>query len=190
VIDFGFAANIKQAPNQRLTKRWGTMYYSAPEVFAGDYGKKVRRKMLCSLILWMSSQFQFVAKADVWSAGVICYLLLSDEFPFFGDTWEEVMEIVQNESCSFSGPYWDAVSESAKDFVAKLLTIDETKRLSAEEALRHPWIQHVMRKSSTELKPDEIDAIRTALTNVMNFCAQRKLKQAVYSLIAAQFLDK
>ena len=157
---------------------------------AGDYGKKVRSKILFPLILRMSSQFQSVAKADLWSAGVICYLLLSDEFPFFGNTWEEVMELVQKENCSFAGPCWDAVSESAKDFVTKLLTIDETKRLSAEEALRHPWIQHVMIKSSTAFKPNEIDAIRTALTNVMNFCAQRKLKQAVYSLIASQFLDK
>ncbi|CAB9514247.1 MAP kinase-activated protein kinase 2 (Fragment) [Seminavis robusta] len=168
VIDFGFAANIKKAPNQRLTRRWGTIHYSAPEVFAGNYGKK----------------------ADMWSAGVISFLLLSDEFPFHGEGKQEIMAMVLSGKFSLDGPHWAHVSEMAKDFVAKLLTVDEDKRLSAEEALQHPWIRSATQQTVAAMKPGDHDAMTKALSNLVKFSANSKLKQASLSLISSQLLEK
>ena len=130
---------------------------------------------------------------DIWSAGVICFLLLSDEFPFgeeTEDTKEEMIKKIQRGSFSFSGNHWDNISDLGKDFVSKLLEVNEEKRLSAEEALCHPWIQQTTQREWSELKQADFDVTVTALTNVLNFSANSKLKQATYSLIASQFLLK
>ena len=121
---------------------------------------------------------------------MICYLLLSDEFPFSGETSEELMENVQNGTFSFSGDNWQNVSDEAKDFVSKLITVDENKRLSASEALEHPWIRARADAAWSELRPDEFRETAQALSNLMKFSAKSKLKQATYTLIASQLLMK
>ena len=126
----------------------------------------------------------------MWSAGVICYLLLSDEFPFFGEDSEEIINSVKHGSFSFSGHHWQNVSVEAKDFVSKLLTVDETKRLSAAEALNHPWIRSRADSAWSECRSDEFKATALALSNLMKFSAKSKLKQATYTLIASQLLLK
>ena len=126
----------------------------------------------------------------MWAAGVICFLLLSDEFPFYGENKEEIMESVLSGVFSFSSPQWNIVSEIAKDFVSKLLVVDEDKRFSAEEALNHPWIRSATKKAMAAMKPADLEAVTRALTNLMQFSANSKLKQATYSLIASQLLVK
>lgn len=131
-----------------------------------------------------------VWQVDLWSAGVICFLLLSDEFPFWADNDDDIIAKIQQGDFSFSGPHWDSVSNMGKDFVAKLLEVDEDKRMSSEEALLHPWIRQATEKMWSTLKQSEFDDTVAALTNFLQFSAKSKLKQAAYTLIASQFLLK
>jgi len=108
----------------------GTPYYVAPEVVSGQgYGKEV----------------------DLWSIGVIAYFLLAGFPPFMGDTLPEIVEQILNADYDFPEPYWDNVSDSAKDFISKLLVTDKTQRMTSELALDHPWIKNISSASSKPL---------------------------------------
>ena len=88
---------------------------------------------------------------------------------------------------SFSDPIWNNISDLAKDFISKLLTKDQNKRPSADEALQHPWIKQANALSKENLNADHA---MSALTNLQNFNAASKLKQATYAFIASQLLSK
>lgn len=119
IVDFGFAAMVGRA--ECLTNFCGTMHYMAPEVIRRDglnYGKPV----------------------DMWSFGVILYLMLSGEFPFANSEriCQGKLTFANSEA---NDNIWTRISPQAKDFVSRLLTVDHTKRLTAQEALRHPWVK-------------------------------------------------
>ncbi|KAF3452345.1 hypothetical protein FNV43_RR02778 [Rhamnella rubrinervis] len=98
----------------------GTPYYVAPEVLLGrDYNEKV----------------------DVWSAGVILYIMLSGIPPFYGESATEIFEAVLRGNLRFPTRVFRSVSTGAKDLLRKMISRDPSRRLSAEQALRHPWIQ-------------------------------------------------
>eukprot|EP01128_Nolandella_sp_AFSM9_P012011 TRINITY_DN887_c4_g1_i1.p1 TRINITY_DN887_c4_g1~~TRINITY_DN887_c4_g1_i1.p1 ORF type:complete len:863 (+),score=241.71 TRINITY_DN887_c4_g1_i1:178-2589(+) len=115
LVDFGEAKSVKKGP---LRDYVGTPDYMAPEVLRGTaYGVKV----------------------DCWSLGVITYIMLCGFPPFEGESEAEVFINIMNINYEFPSPEWDEVSDSGKDFVKSLLcTADD--RLSAEEALKHPWM--------------------------------------------------
>ncbi|KAH7571849.1 hypothetical protein ACOSP7_014723 [Xanthoceras sorbifolium] len=97
----------------------GTPYYVAPEVVMGkEYNEKV----------------------DVWSAGVVLYTMLAGIPPFYGETAAEVFEAVLRANLRFPTRVFRSVSPSAKDLLRKMICRDVSRRLSAEQALRHPWI--------------------------------------------------
>ncbi|KAE8791569.1 phosphoenolpyruvate carboxylase kinase 2 [Hordeum vulgare] len=96
-----------------------TPYYVAPEVVAGrEYGEKV----------------------DVWSAGVVLYMMLSGAVPFYGATTPEIFEVVLRGNLRFPSRAFAGVSSEAKDLMRRMLCKDVSRRLSAEQVLRHPWI--------------------------------------------------
>jgi len=98
----------------------GTPYYVAPEVLsATGYGQEV----------------------DLWSVGVITYLLLCGFPPFYGESLPEVFEQIMKAEYDFPEPYWNDISKEAKDLIGKLLIVDPKKRYSATQALKHPWIE-------------------------------------------------
>jgi len=117
IIDFGTSLYFKE--NQKLSEKLGTPYYIAPEVLAKNYNEK----------------------CDIWSCGVITFIVLSGIPPFNGATDQEIMKRVKSGKYSFSDPCWKNVSDQGKDFIAKLLTMKVDKRPSAAECLAHPWIQ-------------------------------------------------
>jgi len=160
VIDFGISV-VKEA-KKMINESIGTPYYIAPEVWNKNYDEK-----------W-----------DVWSAGVIMYILLSGSPPFNADTDAEMKEKVLDGSFSLEGTVWDEISANAKDLVSVLLTYDKDKRSSAGDALTHPWI--------TELWESELDTkvAKEALTNLSKFRAEEKIKQATIAFIASQLLSK
>jgi len=88
---------------------------------------------------------------------------------------------------SFSDPIWASISDSGKDFITQLLTKEQEKRPSAEQALQHPWILQ-----ANELQKESVtgEMAMGALTNLQNFNAQSKLKQATFAFIASQLLSK
>ena len=110
-------------------------------------------------------------KCDIWSCGVILYILLSGRPPFNGITDKEILDKVKQGSYSMNGkktvlnlgPEWLVVSADAKDLIKKMLTFDHRKRISAEMVLQHPWIQ----KKAMQ-KVDEQNML-SALNNLRNF---------------------
>lgn len=111
IIDFGTSLVFDE--NKKLDEKLGTPYYIAPEVLAKNYG----------------------AKCDIWSCGVITYIVLSGIPPFNGASDQEIMKKVKLGKFSFQDAVWGSVSDDAKDFITQLLTKDQDKRPSAELAL-------------------------------------------------------
>jgi len=118
-------------------------------------------------------------KCDIWSCGVILYIILSGIPPFNGSSDQEIMKKVRIGKFSFSDPCWANISDKAKDLITKLLTFDTAARPSAEEALKHPWI--------VEYSVQSVDSTIAmgALNNLSHFRADQKLKQATFAFIAS-----
>ena len=117
VIDFGTAQVFD--PTKQLKEQIGTPYYIAPEVLKKRYSKE----------------------CDVWSLGVITYIILSGIPPFNGVTDAEIMGAIKKGKFNFANKVWNSVSSEAKEFITSLLTMDTAKRPTAEQCLQHPWIQ-------------------------------------------------
>ncbi len=107
-----------------LDEKLGTPYYIAPEVLAKNYG----------------------SKCDIWACGVIMYTVLSGTPPFNGESDIEIMKKVKLGKYTFNDPSWKDISEGCKDFITKLLTLDQNKRPSAAEALTHKWLIQASKK--------------------------------------------
>ncbi|ONK55057.1 uncharacterized protein A4U43_UnF8020 [Asparagus officinalis] len=116
-IDFGLSDFVK--PDERLNDIVGSAYYVAPEVLHRSYG----------------------TEADMWSIGVIAYILLCGSRPFWARTESGIFRAVLKAEPSFEEAPWPSLSMEAKDFVKRLLNKDYRKRMTASQALSHPWIR-------------------------------------------------
>eukprot|EP00897_Mesotaenium_endlicherianum_P004699 jgi/Mesen1/4257/ME000022S03546 len=118
LADFGLAVYLR--PGQQTSGVAGSPYYFAPEVVCGlDYGQE----------------------ADIWSLGVILYVLLSGMLPFYGDTEEEIFEKIRTGKVQFTHRNWKGVSAEAKSMILKMLSLQPRWRPSAEEVLAFPFFQ-------------------------------------------------
>ncbi|KAI3922175.1 hypothetical protein MKX01_005864 [Papaver californicum] len=117
-IDFGLSDFVK--PDERLNDIVGSAYYVAPEVLHRSYS----------------------TEADVWSIGVIAYILLCGSRPFWARTESGIFRAVLKADPSFDELPWPSLSFEAKDFVKLLLNKDPRKRMTAAQALSHPWIRN------------------------------------------------
>ncbi|XVE87169.1 hypothetical protein DITRI_Ditri18aG0094500 [Diplodiscus trichospermus] len=117
-IDFGLSDFVK--PDERLNDIVGSAYYVAPEVLHRSYS----------------------TEADVWSIGVIAYILLCGSRPFWARTESGIFRAVLKADPSFDEVPWPSLSSEARDFVKRLLNKDPRKRLTAAQALSHPWIKN------------------------------------------------
>ena len=116
-IDFGLSAYFE--PGERFRDIVGSSYYVAPEVLKRNYS----------------------CEADIWSAGVILYILLSGVPPFWGRTDTAVFETVRKGRYNLVGDPWSKISESAKGLIRRILVGNPAERMSAEEILNHPWVR-------------------------------------------------
>jgi len=157
LIDFGAAVSFTK---KRLKEVTGTPYYIAPEVLLNSYS----------------------SKCDLWSCGVILYILLCGFPPFNGSTEVEILALVEKGEYDFLSDEWDRVSQEAKLFVTKLMTYDQNKRISAEEALKDTWLL----RNATEKLPKNDKSTRNALENLKKFQATQKLQQASIAFIVHQ----
>ena len=134
------------------------------------------------------------SKYDVWSCGVVAFILLSGYAPFEGDSDGLVMEQVTLglSDANFNDPAWDAISDEAKDFVRHLMTYEEDSRPTAEQALKHAWIQNSIKANSDAFMQSYGESSITCFENMQDFGSDSalKLKQAVYVFIASQLLHK
>ena len=160
MIDFG--TSQKFDPSKKMNQTYGTAYYIAPEVLTTEYNEK----------------------CDVWSIGVILYILLTGRPPFDGKEDREIVKKVRIGSYSLSGPEWKHISKDAIDLIKRMLTYDPAKRISAEEALKHQWIVKKVQE------PVDNKITNSALENLRNFRAEQKLQQAAITFIVSQLASK
>ncbi|XP_073310810.1 calcium-dependent protein kinase 26-like [Primulina huaijiensis] len=120
LADFGLATYIK--PGQKLHGTVGSPFYIAPEVLAGGYDQA----------------------ADVWSAGVILYILLSGIPPFWGKTKSRIFDAVRAADLRFQSNPWDFISDSAKQLITGMLCRDTSNRFTPQQVLDHSWVKNTM----------------------------------------------
>ena len=116
VIDFGTSHHYGK-PTTNMHQMYGTPYYITPEVLHGNYTEK----------------------CDLWSIGVMLYIMLCGSPPFNGSD-DQIIHKVKKGNWTFRGQAWATISEEAKDLVTKLMEKNINDRLSAVDALQHPWI--------------------------------------------------
>ncbi|OWZ22444.1 CAMK/CDPK protein kinase [Phytophthora megakarya] len=127
LCDFGASTLFKMGASMR--KVLGSVVYMAPEVLEGNY------KETC----------------DMWSLGVIMYMLLSNKAPFYGDTEDELIDSIFANNVPYSGEEWGSVSPEAKALLRKLLHTTPTDRFTAAQVLQHPWIKSTEKAISPEV---------------------------------------
>lgn len=158
-IDFGLSVFFK--PGQIFTDVVGSPYYVAPEVLLKHYGPE----------------------ADVWTAGVILYILLSGVPPFWAETQQGIFDAVLKGHIDFDSDPWPLISESAKDLIRKMLHMRPSERLTAHEVLCHPWI------CENGVAPDR--ALDPAvLSRLKQFSAMNKLKKMALRVIAESLSEE
>lgn len=130
LADFGLATYIE--PGQSLSVTVGSPFYIAPEVLSGGYNQA----------------------ADIWSAGVILYILLSGVPPFWGKTKSRIFDAVRAANLCFPPHPWDSISSSAKDLITGMICINPLKRLTAAQVLAHSWIRASQEANEATQNPE------------------------------------
>uniref|UniRef100_A0A8B9W4X5 calcium/calmodulin-dependent protein kinase n=1 Tax=Anas zonorhyncha TaxID=75864 RepID=A0A8B9W4X5_9AVES len=147
LADFGLAIEV-QGEQQAWFGFAGTPGYLSPEVLRKDpYGKPV----------------------DMWACGVILYILLVGYPPFWDEDQHRLYQQIKAGAYDFPSPEWDTVTPEAKDLINKMLTINPAKRITASEALKHPWICQRSTVASMMHRQETVDCLK-------QFNARRKLK--------------
>uniref|UniRef100_A0A672SWX3 calcium/calmodulin-dependent protein kinase n=1 Tax=Sinocyclocheilus grahami TaxID=75366 RepID=A0A672SWX3_SINGR len=154
LADFGLAIEV-QGDQQAWFGFAGTPGYLSPEVLRKDpYGKPV----------------------DMWACGVILYILLVGYPPFWDEDQHRLYQQIKAGAYDFPSPEWDTVTPDAKDLINKMLTINPSKRITAAEALKHPWICQRSTVASMMHRQETVECLK-------KFNARRKLKVSfVFSL--------
>lgn len=161
LADFGLAG---RPPGQTCC---GSPSYIAPEVINVGYLRTQKEP--------------YDARCDIWSLGVIAYILLSGKMPFHGRNFKETFNKIVKNQWGFVGDVWDKVSPQAKDFVKVMLTADYKQRPTATVALKHPWVANV--QSDLHLMG--------SLEGLKQFNAEQKLRAAMMVFRATtSFLGK
>jgi calcium-dependent protein kinase len=161
IIDFGTSNYFDK--NTKLTLKVGTPYYIAPEVLNTNYDNK----------------------CDIWSCGVILYVLLSGSPPFDGSDDRAITELVKMGKYNFIGKEWGCVSNEAKDLITKMLTYDYKQRIAADQCLAHPWIikYSKIKYDNSNLTNYNLAELKKPFENLRKFNAKQKLQQATIAFL-------
>ncbi|CTQ40993.1 Calcium-dependent protein kinase 2 [Babesia microti strain RI] len=152
LIDFGFARLFKKG--LPMSAMHGTVYYVSPEVIDGCYNEA----------------------CDIWSLGVIVYMMLSGKPPFNGSSDKEILLRIKREKIQFTGARWSGISNLAIDFIKQLLNRDETSRASAKDALKHSWLAECIYEMESHKIPKGI------LEHLVNFSKSSPFYRVICSL--------
>ena len=163
VIDFGTAG--KKQKGKKYKEVIGTPFYIAPEVLNNNYDEK----------------------CDLWSCGVILYVMLCGDPPFYGENDDEIYSEILKGEVKFDQNIWDDISEEAKDLIRNLLTKNTKARFSAVQALAHPWIQKVDIKRINFLS---IETLNEIVTNLYKYNAVQILQQASIAFIVHNLITR
>ncbi|XP_036840293.1 calcium/calmodulin-dependent protein kinase type II subunit gamma isoform X8 [Oncorhynchus mykiss] len=150
LADFGLAIDV-QGDEQAWFGFAGTPGYLSPEVLRKDpYGKPV----------------------DIWACGVVLYILLVGYPPFWDEDQHKLYQQIKAGAYDFPSPEWDTVTPEAKNLINQMLTINPAKRITADQALKHPWICQRSTVASMMHRQETVECLR-------KFNARRKLKGAI-----------
>ncbi|XP_055054740.2 calcium/calmodulin-dependent protein kinase (CaM kinase) II beta 1 isoform X23 [Misgurnus anguillicaudatus] len=150
LADFGLAIEV-QGDQQAWFGFAGTPGYLSPEVLRKEaYGKPV----------------------DIWACGVILYILLVGYPPFWDEDQHKLYQQIKAGAYDFPSPEWDTVTPEAKNLINQMLTINPTKRITAQEALKHPWVCQRSTVASMMHRQETVECLK-------KFNARRKLKGAI-----------
>ncbi|GBF87688.1 calcium-dependent kinase [Raphidocelis subcapitata] len=152
LTDFGLGVFFK--PGERFRDLVGSPYYVAPEVLRKNYSHQ----------------------ADMWSLGVILYILLSGLPPFWGDTEDQIFKMVLKGQLDFKSEPWPRISDAAKDCVRRLLDMDAGRRASAEQILKHDWL--VKEGVALDISLDSV-----VLKRMRQFAQMNKLKKMALMVV-------
>ena len=159
IIDFGLSTKYLD-PSVIINDRVGTVYTMAPEV--------IERK-------------PYTYKVDMFSLGVIAYMLLSGSKPFWGDTKKEVADKIVACEYNMDAQVWKVITQDAQDFVKALLEKSPEKRLSAKDALNHTWLKKISLLSTKQPDPSLMDAVEKSL---VSYADSGDFKKVVLNVIA------
>ena len=162
IADFGTSKLVEKGHVQR--KLVGSSYYIAPEVLKKHYDEK----------------------CDLWSCGVIMYILLSGRPPFGGDNDKEIMDKVIIGKYDLETSPFDKLSSSGKDLIQKLLMIEPNKRLSAEQALTHPWFKENKSKELFNKIKDE-STIKKMIQNLKVYKRDSIIQETALAYLVHNF---
>ena len=162
IADFGTSKMVEKGAVQR--KLVGSSYYIAPEVLKKHYDEK----------------------CDIWSCGVIMYILLSGRPPFGGDSDKEIMDKVATGKYDLEESPFDKLSESGKDLIRKLLIMDPKKRISAQEALAHPWFKENRSKELFNRIKDE-STLRKMIHNLKMYKRDSIIQETALAYLVHNF---
>ncbi|XP_029619508.1 calcium/calmodulin-dependent protein kinase type II subunit beta-like [Salmo trutta] len=163
LADFGLAIEV-QGDQQAWFGFAGTPGYLSPEVLRKEaYGKPV----------------------DIWACGVILYILLVGYPPFWDEDQHKLYQQIKAGAYDFPSPEWDTVTPEAKNLINQMLTINPAKRITAQEALKHPWVCQRSTVASMMHRQETVECLK-------KFNARRKLKGAVLTamLVSRNFSGK
>ncbi|EDW99347.2 uncharacterized protein Dyak_GE14490 [Drosophila yakuba] len=156
LADFGLAIEV-QGDHQAWFGFAGTPGYLSPEVLKKEpYGKSV----------------------DIWACGVILYILLVGYPPFWDEDQHRLYSQIKAGAYDYPSPEWDTVTPEAKNLINQMLTVNPNKRITAAEALKHPWICQRERVASVVHRQETVDCLK-------KFNARRKLKGAILTTMLA-----
>lgn len=160
LIDFGTSRFVP--PEKRLSKAIGTCYYMAPEILTSTYNKQI----------------------DVWSLGVILYVMLSGHVPFAGKNDQEIFARIKGAPLTFGHQSWQHVSEEAKILLRKMLDKNPNTRYTIEQVFNDNWLQT---RGLSKVPDKELEA--DSLQRLSCFRTHSKLQTAIYVFIVSQLLD-
>ena len=164
LIDFGTAKIFN--PGKKMNKIIGTSYYIAPEVIKEKYNEK----------------------CDVWSCGIILYILICGYPPFNGNTNIEIFHAIQNQNPLFAGEEWDDITNEAKELIKLMLRKNPNERWSAEQCLKHKWFKMLENSEKNKNPQRNFKQIQmNAINHMAQFVNENRFKQAVLQFISSQF---
>lgn len=165
IIDFGCSSIFYK--DKPLTKLVGTVYYLAPEVILGSYNNK----------------------CDIWSIGVILYILVSGRFPFDGETTDDITEKIVNYKYNLNGNEFESLGKNTLDLLAKLLEPDPYQRITAHQALNHPCFSSLKTMRSNSQKQEDI-CIKEAIANFKHLNHRIIFQKAIIKYISHHLVSK
>ena len=163
LIDFG-CSKMFTTYKKNFEDTIGTLVYCSPEVLLNNYNEK----------------------CDLWSCGIILYLLLTGKFPFYGKTENEIIEKILNKKIEFNEEIFDKISPEAKDLIQKCLIHDKNKRISASEALKHPFFANI---DLNNIYHEKID-LKEVLSSLKYFSKHSKFYQVVLAFLSHNYAEK